>query len=332
MLTLTDTGRRAARTAVTTVAGIPDQVRARRQVVRRIESLNPEVDDREISHLLLGRVFNDAWFHQAFFTVSYWRQTAVETIAPILVRRGYGNTLTEVTKRNDDSLLFFGLMYRDGYREPEGQRTIDRLSAIHKTFDIPPDDYRYTIATLCFEAVRLPEFLGIKPALTPAEARALFLFWSGIGREWGVDLHEGTSPEGQRAYRAWYDDYEKRTYKRTDDAIAIQKAMTDCFLDRWAPGPLRPIGEQFLRALADDHLLDAVGLEPASPAMQRITRVAVDAYFRGRRALPGGKDLIIKPWTTEYGCVPDSSEVGPKWAKDIQVQPREPSAAGKCPF
>jgi hypothetical protein len=302
-------------------------LRARRDVLRELDRLDPETDYHRMTQIVLGRIFCDGFFHQALFTVAYWRQTSVETIAPVLVRRGYGNTLTETRKRNDDSLLFFGLIYRDGPESAEGQRTISRLAEIHKTFDIPMDDYRYTIASLCFEPVRLPALLGVKRGLTDREARAIFLFWRGVGRQWGLDI-----PEEQAEFRAWFHDYEKRTYRRTEDAIAITRAMEKAFLDRWAPGPLRPIGAQLLRAMSDDHLLDTVDLKPAHPAMKRVLSLAIAAYLRGRRVIPGPvrDDLLMAPWTEEYGTIPDSSVVGPKWAKEIQAPDVDKATA--CPF
>src|SRR5581483_10127550 len=154
-----------ARRVAGRIAAAPSGLRSRREVLDRLAELDPDTDHHEYTNLLLGRVFPDAWFHQALFTVAYYRQVAVRSIGPIIARRGYGPTLTDTTKRNDDSLLFFGLLYRDGHASPEGRRTIDRLSAIHKTFDIRMDDYRYTIASLCYEPVRIPEMLGVK-ALT----------------------------------------------------------------------------------------------------------------------------------------------------------------------
>jgi hypothetical protein len=181
----------------------------RRDVLRELERLDPEQDAHRITQLVLGRIFCDAFFHQALFTVAYWRQTAVETIAPVLARRGYGDTLRSTRKRNDDSLLFFGLIYRDGHHTPEGGRTIGRLAEIHKSFSIPLDDYRYTIASFCYEPLRIPELLGVK-GLTDREARAMYLFWMGVARRWGIDI-----PEDQVAFRRWFHAYEQRTYRRT---------------------------------------------------------------------------------------------------------------------
>jgi hypothetical protein len=291
-----------------------------------LDRLDPETDFHRMTQLVLGRIFCDGFFHQALFTVAYWRQTSVETIAPVLVRRGYGNTLTETRKRNDDSLLFFGLIYRDGPCSAQGKRTIARLTEIHKTFDIPMDDYRYTIASLCFEPMRLPEVMGVR-GLTERENRALFLFWRAVGRQWGVDI-----PEEQEEFRAWFYAYERRTYRRTEDGIAIARAMEKAFLDRWAPGVLRPLGAQLLRAMATDDLLQAVDLPPAPPVMKRLSSLAVAAYLRGRRLIPGPvrEDLLMTPWTAEYGTIPDSSVVGPKWAKEIQAPDAEMASA--CPF
>lgn len=306
--------------AAAALAVVPLEVRARRAVLSELETLDPEVDDHRMTQIVLGSIFSDAFFHQALFTVAYWRQVAVESIAPIIARGGRGDTLRENRKRIDDTLLFFGFIYRDGLTEP-GTRTIDRLSEIHKSFpEISMDDYRYTIATLCFEPVRIPEILGVR-GLTAREQRALFLFWTRVGARWGVQI-----PEGQAEFRAWFHDYERRSYKRTQDAVDVALAMEKAFLDRWAPGPLRPIGQQVLRAFSDQPLLDAVGMPPAHPAMKKVVALAVDAYLRGRRTVPGPRtDMLCAPWAKhEYGAVPAPSEVGPAWAAGIQAPAAEP--------
>jgi hypothetical protein len=316
----------AGRRVSAAVTRVTEEVRERRSVLKEIERLDPEVDYHRITQLVLGRVFSDAFFHQALFSVAYYRQVAVDTIGPIIYRNGYGDTTSDLKKRNDDSLLFFGLIYRDGPCAASGQRTIDRLSAIHKTFDIIDDDYRYTIASLCFEPVRLPQLIGVENALTAKEQRAIFLFWREVGREWGVPI-----PEEQDEFREWFYEKERRTYKRSEAAHEVSVAMEKVFTDRFTPGPLRPIGSHFLRTLCSDDLLDVVSFDPPNPVLRKLSILGVKAYLKGRRALPGPgrKDNLIAPWTQEYGRTPDHSEVGPKWAKNIQSEPREPAT---CPF
>jgi hypothetical protein len=293
----------------------------RRQVLRELEGLDPDQDARRMSEIVLGRLFHDAVLHQAMYTVGIWRQAAVGTIAPILARRGRGETLHAPQKRADDSLLLIGLMYRHGHSTPDGARTIGRLAQIHKSFPIPPDDYRYTIATFCYEPLRILEVLGIQ-GLTDREARAMYVFWTGVAQRWGIEI-----PGDQVSFRAWYHDYEQRAYRRTDDGVAVARATEKAFLDRWAPGPLRPVGAQVLRAMSDDHLLDTHGLSPARPGARWATALAVSAYLRTRRVVPGPvrDDLLIQPWSAEYGEHPDSSRVGPSWAADIQA--KEPMAS-----
>lgn len=320
MSTLLVDGRDAVRSAGRKVAAMPADVTARRAVLAQIERLDPEAEPELVTKLVLGTVFGDAFFHGALFTVAYWRQVAVETIAPVIARRGYGDTLSGTKKRTNDTLLFFGLMYRDGYSTADGQKTIDRLSKIHKTFDIPMDDFRYTLATLCYEPVRIPALLGVK-GLTEDEQRAIYLFWARVGKRWGIDVPEADHPDGQRQFAEWFYAYERKTYKRSKDAIDVAKAMQETYLDRFAPGPLRPIGRQVLRAMSDPLLLETVDMPAATPAGTRFTKIAIDAYIRGRRLLPGPLvDQLCGPWAKpEYGSVPPSSEVGPRWARNIQA-------------
>lgn len=303
------------------IAGLPRELKARRAVATELAGLDPEVDYHRMSQILLGSMFSDQFFNHAVFCVSYWRQVAVETIGPVIARYGSGDTLTDVKKRTNDTLLFFGFIYRDGHASERGGRTIDRLAAIHRTFDIKPDDYRYTIGTLCFEATRMTGLLGV-PGLTEAEDRALYNFWVNVGRRWGVDLPED---ETQEQYREWFFEYERRTYKRTKECVDVALAMEKCFLDDWAPGPLRPLGQQLLRSLSDDLLLDTVDMPRPSPAMKKVVAAGVNAYLKGRRLIPGPLgDNLVAPWSAEYGRVPAPEEVGPRWARGIQVE-------GRCP-
>lgn len=299
------------------------EVRVRRAVLKELDGLDPEVDFHRMSQLLLGSVFSDAFFNHAVFCVAYWRQVAVKTIAPVIGRYGAGDTLKNAQKRTDDTLTFFGLIYRDGFASERGGRTIDRLSTIHRTFDIPRDDYRYTIASLCFEATRMTGLLGIK-GLTEAEDRALWKFWVHVGRRWGVDLPED---ETQEQFRQWFFDYERQTYERSDQCVAVARVMEEYFLKRWAPGPLRPAGRQLLRCLSDDLLLDTVDLPKPAPATRKAMGVAISAYLKGRRLMPGPTgDNLVAPWSKEYGPDPSADEVGPRWARGIQVENRCPVA------
>ena len=300
--------------------------KARRAITRRLRALDPETDFHEISRLVVGRVFADAFFNDALFTVAYWRQIAVRTIAPVLHQSGRGKTY-ETTKRVDDTLLFFGFLYRDGWQTRAAGATIDRLAAIHERFQIPPDDFRYTLSGLCFEAVRIPEILGCQ-VLSDGEARALFLFWREVGRRWGVEV-----PEEQAAFRAWMAHYEATTYERTPEGPLLTTAMGDDFCKRFFPGPLKGLGYALLRCCSDAHLLDTVGQPHPSRAARKIIGLLVRAYAAFRRWVPASSSQqLLRQWNQEYGNALSPMSVGPEWAKKIAPEDRRHEKAGQCPF
>jgi len=302
------------------------ELRARSAVNRRLAALDPETNYHEISRLVVGRVFADAFFNDALFTVAYWRQIAIRTIAPVLHQRGRGKTY-ETTKRVDDTLLFFGFLYRDGWQTGTGGATIDRLTAIHERFQIPPDDFRYTLSGLCFEAVRIPEILGCQ-VLSEGEARALFLFWREVGRRWGVEV-----PEDQGEFRAWMKHYEDTCYERTPEGPLLATAMGDDFCKRFFPGPLKWSGYTLLRCCADAHLLDTVGQPHPSAVSRKMVGLFLRAYAAFRRLLPASSgQQLLRQWNQEYGDALSPMIVGPEWARQITPEDRRHAKAGQCPF
>lgn len=299
------------------------ELRARRELLGELRRLDPERDFDLMARLVVGHVFSDAFFVDTLFTVAYWRQIAVRTIAPVLHQGGRGRTY-DTTKRVNDTLLFFGFIYRDGHQSEEAGATIDRLAAMHERFPIPPDDFRYTTASLCFEAVRIPEILGCR-GLTGDEARALFLFWRAVGRRWGIDV-----PEEQAAFRAWMEQYERDTYERTPHGPAMATAMADDYCRRFFPGPLRSLGYTILRCCSDDLLLDTVGQPHPSAAARAVVGRLVGAYVAGRRLVPASSgSQLLRPWNQEYGAGLDPGVVGPDWARSVGPADRRSTTAGR---
>lgn len=290
--------------------------KARRKVAAEIEALDPEVDYTAINKLLIGKVFGDPLFFDAVFTLAYWRQIAVRTIAPVLHQAGSGATY-DTNKRVDDTLLFFGFIQRDGPDSERGGQTIDRLAALHQGFPIPPDDYRYTCASLCFEAVRIPEILGC-PGLTEKEQRALFLFWRGVGRRWGMDI-----PENQAEFRAWWEQYERDTYQLSPEGPGLAVAMADDFCRRFFPGPLKKLGYIVIRSFGDDFLCDVVGQPRVKPITRAAVGKAIGVYVRARRFLPASSEVrLLGAWANLYPAEPTPEDIGPTWSEGLTAESR----------
>ena len=286
-------------------------IRERRAVLDELARLDPETDDQRITALCMGRVFGDPFFLGALFAEAFWRQAASPPIAKIMYRANRGDTMTQPAKRVADSLVMLGIVYRHGWQSEIGAKTLDRVAAIHERFGIREDEMRYTLGSLMFEPVRLTEQFGIT-ALTPAEARASYVFWKHVGEQWSLTV------EDEETFRAWWTEYERTTYRHTDEGAAVARAIADEFAARWFPRPLRFLGHQLLRAVADDHLLKSVDMPRATLPSRVAVRVLLWSYTRGRRILPRRTDGLVSPWNKAYGGgEPDPLTVGPDWAKGL---------------
>ena len=146
-----------------------------------IAALHPERDADRIVHLLFEVRFGDPYFVTAGHAITFARQAAVPSIAAILDRGGRGDSVVDPRKRYDDTMLFFGELYRLGAHSEGGRRVLERLNAIHSRFPISDDDMRYTLATIVFEPVRLAEAAG-EPGYSAHEVCAIFTFWREAAR------------------------------------------------------------------------------------------------------------------------------------------------------
>jgi hypothetical protein len=273
-----------------------------------------------MTQLLGGRSFSDPLFVDAVFTIVYWRQLGVPSIAKILHRTGQ---TYDTRKRVNDTLLTFGFWMRDGADTEAGGETTDRLAAIHEHFNIRASDFRFTGACICFEPARIADTLGIK-GLTPAEERGWFLFWRSIFRRWGIEI-----PEEQAEFLAWMRQYEDEELAYTEEAAQMTKALGDDFCQRFYPGPLKPLGFLVLRSLCEDRLLDCLGQRRPNKAARKVVALGIAGYVQFRRILPASStDRFLGQWDAEYGPDPVPGEVGPKWAARVTAASRKHATVG----
>jgi hypothetical protein len=302
-------------------------LRARRAVLAELRRLDPERDDHRIVQLLFGSILGDPFFVSLLFTVGAWRTVAMPPMSTILFRNGRADTMRYTRRRVDDTLLFLGFIMRDGYTTESAGANIDRVASIHSPFRIRSHDFRYFLAILCFDPIRLSEHLGVK-ALTDSEARAVFLFWRNVGRRWGLDV-----PEEQSEFRAWMQEYERQEFRYNPEGVALVRVTADDWVSRYFPRPAHRIGHAMLRAVCDQPLLDALGLPPASPVMRTLTVAVTRAYLRWRRVVPASldRDLLLAPWSRPYDGEPDPARVGPAWSYRLNPKARSRPPAPEQP-
>jgi hypothetical protein len=280
--------------------------RSRRWARNTIAELDPRVDDARITHLSAEVRYGDPVLTAALYTVAFLRQMAVPSIAAVVHRGGRGPIMRSTRKRNDDTMVFFGEFMQNGHSSERGRAAIERLNEIHAPFPITNDQSLYTLASLSFEAARIPSFVGVD-LLTDREKEANLRFWRGVGKQMG--LHD--IPETYDEFWDWSCRYERDNWAFSAGGVAVAQAMIDDYAARWLPPRLQFLGRAFVAALCEDELLDVHGLPRPKRGVRPTIGVVLRLYAIGRRILPDPQE---RSWTdyfgSEYGSCPHLAEVG----------------------
>ena len=271
-----------------------------------LAGLDPVRDHARITHLTGEVRYGDPVVSGALYTVAFIRQMAVPSIAQVVHRGGRSPIITATRKRNDDTMTFFGEFLRGGYDSERGRAAIARVREIHARFPITNDQNLYTLASLTFEAERIPRLLG-RELLTPDEIDANRRFWRGVGEGLGIT----GIPETTEGYWQWTQEYERRHWGYTPGGRAVADAMIDDYASRWTPGPLRGLGRAAVLALCDDGLLATHRLPRPRARVRPLVGLGLGAYLRGRDWLP---DPPERSWADHYGqaygACPHMADVG----------------------
>lgn len=275
---------------------------------REIAQLDPVADAQRIAHLVFEVRYGSPVFVHPLFALAFSRQVAVPGIARVLYREGKGIILSETAKRNDDTLVFFGLLFRHG-DTPEGRKVVERITRIHSRFPIPNDLNLYTLSTLaCLPGRVSMQFTG-RDLLTPKESEALYRFWVTIGTMMGItDI-----PKSQPAMLQWMLDYEASTYSSTKDGREVTLALAQEFAQRWFPARLHSFAQRLFFAAFDDRLREVHGINPPTAMEQRLITGAIKGFFRAQQILPDPPEQsLVELFGKRYDGKATPERVGPQ--------------------
>ncbi|MGW5112734.1 oxygenase MpaB family protein [Nocardia sp. NPDC004123] len=262
-----------------------------RALARRLAALDPVRDNEEATRLSIEVRYGDAIFVHAAYTVAFARQVAIPSISRIVYRRGTGDMMHDVRRRNDDTLVFFGEMLRHGHSSARGRAAIDRMEAIHSRFGISDQDKLYTLASLALEADRILEHLGLA-VFTDADRLARFHFWRGVGERMGLEV-----PDTRADLLAWTLDYEHAHYAYTEGGRALVDQLFEDWRQRWLPGPLRPLADNALLLVIEDPLRAVHRLPNPPAALQLIAPRIIDSYMTFQSVRPHRLD---RSWVDHF--------------------------------
>lgn len=266
---------------------------ARNEIAR----LDPVRDHERIARLAFEVRFGLPVIAAAFYTVTFARQVAVPSIATILHRGGGGPSMTDVRKRNDDTLVFFGEFFEHGPSSPEGEAYLERLNEIHAQFPITAADYSYTLDTIIAEGQRTSRLVGVDP-LNAREKIATFEFWRAVGERMGIeDLPASYEDSFERALA-----YEREHWAPTKGGAAVARSVMEDYVGRFLPQRLAPLGFRAVSVLLGPELRAIHGFPEPGRVTERLVILGLGGYLRLQRLLPDPPlRSISRSFGTEYG-------------------------------
>lgn len=254
-------------------------IRSRRRFAIRdyIAGLDAKADCQEIAYLL--NCYEFPWDTTRSLEFALFRVFGVAKGSPLLVQTG--EFVQRTQKRYDDTVLILAEILENGYDSPRGHAALVRMNRQHGRFQIPNDEYLYTLSTFVFEPPRWIEQYGWRK-MSDHEKLAVFNFWIEIGKRMGIRDLPSDYAEYERFNRRF--ELEQFIYSPENEAIAMatRNLMLSWVLPEW----LWKIGAPFIHALIDDRLLAAVGMEPAPFILQKLMRSSLRLRGRFLRLLP----------------------------------------------
>lgn len=276
---------------------------ARQELAR----LDPVRDARRMAHLLLEVRYGEPRFVHPMFALAFSRQVAIPAIARVLYRDGKGIIMSQTAKRNDDTLVFFGLLLRHG-NTPAGMQVVERMNRMHARYPIPNDLNLYTLSTLACLPQRLGRQFTGQDLFDEREAMAVFRFWVEVGEM--MNIHD--IPGSPEAMLQWMLDYEAAEYGPTRDGHEVTLALAREYAQRWYPRALQDVGQRIFFAMFDDQLRETHRLPESTAAEKALVKAGVRAFVLSRQVLPDPSERdLLGMFGQAYNRAPAVEQVGP---------------------
>jgi hypothetical protein len=234
--------------------------------LRRIETLDPVADYREIKELF-SYDFQSALIVQAasgfLFTFSSPRMSRILSAS--------GQAGHHTAKRFVDTALLTSAVVEHGLEPGDGREAAKRVNAMHRQYDIHPDDFVAVGCESPLMALSLAEQFGWRE-VTDKERAALRNYHNAESRAFGS--HKQIPDTIEEMARFWEE------YLDTQLAFEPQnKELADAllrFTPNIVPAPMRPFINGLMTAQVDPRILEACGLPIPSRARKSVSH----AFFR----------------------------------------------------
>ncbi|HYV97581.1 MAG TPA: oxygenase MpaB family protein, partial [Gemmatimonadaceae bacterium] len=251
----------------------------RYDILRTIESLDPERDHQRIMHLSFGYEFS--WDSIRALEIALYRTYCVPSISGLLHRTREFYERTQ--KRYDDTSIIVAEMCEWGYETGRGKEALERMNWAHSHYKISNDDFLYVLSTFIYEPVRWIDAVGWRKTCRN-EQLAYYYFWRAVGTRMGIT----NIPPSYDDFEAWSRAYEKAQFRFAETNKGIGSATRDLFV-AWFPRVFTPFVRYGIYASLDDDMIRSFGFPQPLPGTRVLLRGALKARGFAIRFLPPRK-------------------------------------------
>lgn len=238
--------------------------------LRRIEVLDPAGDHAEIVQLFY-RDFGAIMVLQA--VTGNLMTFAVPRMSRILSATGQFEHHT--AKRFVDTALLTNAVLDHGLEPGPGREAARRVNAMHREYDIHPEDFVAVGCDIPVMSVEIAERFGWR-TVTDIEREALRIHYSRESRAFGSHRELPATLDGMRAF--WNTYLDEQTAFEPQNRVLARAFLR--YLATLLPAPLRPLLGPVLLPQVDPRVLRACGLRVPSAAHRRISDVVLRAVGR----------------------------------------------------
>lgn len=219
--------------------------------LRKIESLDLDTRYREITQLFYAD-FQSTMLAKPFngFMMNY----TSPRIAAVLASTG--ELEHRVAKRVIDTTILASTVMIEGFTGA-GREAARRVNAMHKHYDIHPDDFLAVGAEEALGSIELAERYGWRD-VTPKEKQAVLMYYSQQTRAFGSAR---PLPETIAETQAFFDHYIDTQVRYDPQNERLARVMLG-WIGNLAPALIRPLIGPLLLAQFDDRLARACGFRP----------------------------------------------------------------------
>ena len=221
----------------------------RKSAAQQHEQMDPEKDQVEI--------FTRLFLHE--FPVEFLLSAEIQQLQSFTIPNGTrllhatGEFEKNSLKRLDDTRAILYEFGREDFYSPRAEMMAEHLNKIHGMYNIPNDEFLYTLSGFIFELEAFINSYGWRK-LTPTEMQVVYLTYKRMGELMNIQ----EIPESIEAYRAWKTAYERENQAYSENNHLVAEGLMRG-MKKMVPAIIRPFLRPFILSLISPRYSQLLG-------------------------------------------------------------------------